>query len=99
MWIGDTVYFRSDREGEFNVYAFDTKSKAISAVTHYADFPVLSAAATTDALVYEQAGYLHLIDLKTKQDARLKIGVAADLVETRPRFVKGARYVRHAAVS
>jgi tricorn protease len=99
MWIGDTVYFRSDRDGEFNVYAFDTKSKALAPVTHHADFPVLSAAATTDALVYEQAGYLHLIDLKTKQDSRLKIGVAADLVETRPRFVKGARYVRHAAVS
>src|SRR5262249_37858773 len=23
MWIGDTVYFRSDRNGEFNLYAFD----------------------------------------------------------------------------
>jgi tricorn protease len=99
MWVGDTVYFRSDREGEFNLYAFDTKSKAITPVTHYSDFPVLSAAATSDALVYEQAGYLHLIDMKSKQDTRLKIGVAADLVETRPRFVKGPQYVRNAAVS
>ena len=31
MWIGDTVYFRSDRDGEFNLFAFDTKSKAGSA--------------------------------------------------------------------
>jgi tricorn protease len=99
MWIGDTVYFRSDRDGELNLYAFDTKTNAINALTHYTDFPVLSAAATTDALVYEQAGYLHLIDLKTKQDTRLKIGVAGDLVEMRPRFVKGAQYVRNAAVS
>jgi tricorn protease len=99
MWIGDTVYFRSDRDGEFNVYAYDTKTKAIAAVTHHADFPVLSASATSDALIYEQAGYLHLIDLKSKQDTRLKIGVAADLVETRARFVKGAQYVRNAAVS
>jgi tricorn protease len=99
MWVGDTVYFRSDRDGEFNLYAFDTKTSAIAPLTHHSDFPVLNASATSDAIVYEQAGYLHLIDLKTKQDARLKIGVAADLVETRTRFVKGAQYVRHAALS
>ncbi len=108
MWIGDTVYFRSDRDGEFNLYAFDTRSKSITALTHYTDFPVLTAGATAGsaatkeapAIVYEQAGYLHLLDLNTKQDTRLKIGVAADLVETRVRFVKGAKeYVRHAAIS
>jgi tricorn protease len=101
VWIGDMVYFRSDREGEFNLFAFDTKSKAITPLTHYADFPVLNASGSADAgaIVYEQAGYLHLLDLKTKQDSRLKIGVPADLVETRTRFVKGAQYVRNAAIS
>jgi tricorn protease len=101
MWVGDIVYFRSDRDGEFNLYAFDTKSKSITPLTHYTDFPVLNAAASVSspAIVYEQAGYLHLLDLSTKQDTRLKIGVAADLVETRPRFVKGAQYIRHAAIS
>ena len=28
MWIGDTVYFRSDRNGEFNLFAYDTKGEA-----------------------------------------------------------------------
>ena len=28
MWIGDTVYFRSDRDGEFNIFAYDTKIEA-----------------------------------------------------------------------
>ena len=27
MWIGDTVYFRSDRDGEFNLYAYDPKDR------------------------------------------------------------------------
>src|SRR5262249_35570508 len=29
VWIGNTVYFRSDRDGEFNLYAYDTKSKQV----------------------------------------------------------------------
>ena len=50
-------------------------------------------------LIYEQAGYLHLFDPAKGTSTRLKIGVATDLVEARPRFVKGAKYIRNAAVS
>ena len=44
MWIGDTVYFRSDRAGEFNLFAFNTKTKQVRQVTKHDDFPVLNAA-------------------------------------------------------
>ena len=91
MWIGDTVYFRSDRDGEFNLYAYDTKTKQVAQLTHHDDFPVLNAAAGGGHIVYEQAGYLHLLDPETEQARKLTIGVAADLRETRPRFVKGAK--------
>ena len=39
MWIGDTIYFRSDRNGEFNIFSYDPKSKAIKQLTQHADFP------------------------------------------------------------
>src|SRR5204863_6902248 len=50
-------------------------------------------------LVYEQAGQLHLLDPGQKTGRKLTIGVAADLEETRPSFVKGAKYVRSASLS
>src|SRR5262249_42665086 len=68
-------------------------------LTKHADFPVLYASGGGGRIVYEQAGWIHLFDPATSQSTRLKIGVAADLVETRPRFVKGADYVRGADVS
>src|SRR5262249_19488397 len=43
--------------------------------------------------------YLHLFDLDKEKASRLKIGVASDLVETRPRYVKGAKYIRDATLS
>jgi tricorn protease len=94
MWIGDTIYFRSDRDGEINLYGYDTRSRAVERLTSHRDFPVLSAAARADGIVYEQAGYLHALNPATRASTRLVIGVAADLAESRPRFVKGARYVR-----
>ena len=90
MWIGDTVYFRSDRNGEFNIFSYDLKSKAVKQLTTHKDFPVLAAKDGAGQIVYEQAGHLHLFDPKNAKSAKLTIGVSADLVETRTRFVKGA---------
>jgi tricorn protease len=95
QWVGDIVYFRSDRDGEFNLYAYDTRSKAVTRLTSHADFPVLAAAVAGSRAVYEQAGYLHSMDLATKASSRLAIGVAADLALSRPRYVKGAKYLRN----
>lgn len=99
MWIGNRVYFRSDRSGEFNIYSYDPATKQVAQLTSYRDFPILNATAGPNRIIFEQAGYLHTLDPVSKQDARLKIGVAADLVETRPRFVKGAKYLRNASLS
>ena len=99
MWIGDAVYFRSDRDGEFNIWAYDTKTKALKQLTHHSDFPVLNASAGNGQIIYEQAGYLHLLDPAKGQDRKLAIGVAADLRETRPRFVSGNQYIRNASIS
>ncbi|MGK5072217.1 S41 family peptidase [Janthinobacterium sp. ZB1P44] len=99
MWIGDTVYFRSDRNGEFNLFAYDVKSKAVRQLTRHADFPVLNASAANGTIVYEQAGYLHAFDIASGQAHRLAIGVASDLGQTRPRWVKNAKYIRDASIS
>ena len=99
MWIGDTVYFRSDRDGEFNLYAYDVKSKAVRALTKHTDFPVLNASASGNGIVYEQAGYLHALDPGSGQARKLTIGVSSDLGMSRPRWVSGAKYIRNFSVS
>ncbi|MEN8164961.1 MAG: hypothetical protein ABFS37_12590 [Acidobacteriota bacterium] len=99
MWIGDTVTFLSDRNGEFNLFAFDISSKAIEQLTHYTDFPIVDASFGDERIVFEQAGTLHTYDLATGRTTDLKIGVAADLQEIRPRYVKGADFIRNTDIS
>jgi tricorn protease len=99
MWIGDRIYFRSDRSGEFNLYSYDTKTKKVEQLTSFTDWPVMNASAGAGRVIFERGGYVSLFDPAAKKETRLKIGVAADLVESRPRWVKGARYVRWANIS
>ncbi len=98
-WIGATVYFRSDRDGEFNLYSYERGSKRVTRLTEHADFPVIDPSSGGGKLVYEQAGWLHLYDPAARKSTRLSIGVSADLIETRPRYVKGADYARSADLS
>jgi tricorn protease len=99
MWVGSKVFFRSDRDGEFNLYAFDPAAKEVKPLTSFRDFPVLSASAGAGRIVFEQAGSLHLYDIAQGKSRRLTIGVATDLPELRERYAKGGRWVRGGAVS
>jgi tricorn protease len=99
MWIGEKIFFRSDRNGEFNIYHYDLKTKEIKQLTFYKDFPVLNASSGYGKIIYEQAGYLHILDPQTGKTSRLQIGIATDAGELRERYARGARWIRSGAVS
>src|SRR5262249_2333741 len=101
-WRENPTYSGWARDGEPTPTPYDATSKAIKKLTSHSDFPVLHAGVGGGHVVYEQAGYLHLFDPATGKARKLTIGVAADLPETRPRFVKETRdrhYVRNATLS
>ncbi|HAR36479.1 MAG TPA: peptidase S41, partial [Acidobacteria bacterium] len=99
VWSENKLYFLSDRNGEFNLFAYDLKTKEIKQLTNYSDFPIIDASGNKDRIIYEQAGYLHLYDAKSGQSQRLVIGLSTDLIELRERFAKGARWIRNADLS
>ena len=99
MWVGDTPYFLSDRSGEFNLFSYNRASKAVEQLTRHDDFPIEAASAGSGTIIYEQGGRLWTFDPSSKVPTRLKVGVAADLAETRPRHATGAKFVRDADVS
>jgi tricorn protease len=99
MWLGGKVYFRSDRNGEFNLFAYDPGTKEVKQLTFFKDYPVLNASAGAGRIIFEQAGALHLYDPAGGRTKRLTIGVATDLAELRERYAKGSQYIRSASIS
>ncbi|HKS59116.1 MAG TPA: PDZ domain-containing protein [Steroidobacteraceae bacterium] len=95
MWIGGKLYFNSDRHGEFNLHSFDPASGAVQQLTSYADFPVVNASAGDGKIIFEQAGHLRVFDPQTSNTTTLRVAVASDLRETRPRRVSNVDYVRN----
>ncbi len=99
MWIDGKVYFASDRNGEFNLHSFDPASSEVRQVTSYQDFPVVNANVGAGKVIFEQAGHLRVFDPATSNTTTLRVAVASDLRETRPRRVSNVDYVRSIAPS
>jgi tricorn protease len=99
MWIGKTIYFLSDRNFTTNLFAYNTDSKQVKQLTHHDDFDIMTASAGPDAVVYEQAGYIYLVDAASGKEQRLNIEVAGDLPWARPQFKKVASMIRNATLS
>jgi tricorn protease len=100
IWVGQKVYFLSDRKGAVSLWSYDTESHKVTEVVANKGLDFKSASATTDALVYEQFGQLHMLDFKTGKSHALNISVAADLTEVRPRFEKiKSDAIENAAIS
>ena len=78
VWVGDAVYFLSDRDGVSNVWSYQTGTKKLTQVTDFADFDVKTIDAGANAVVFEQAGYVHELDPKTGKHHVVNISAAGD---------------------
>ena len=100
MWVGDTIYFLSDRNGPVSLFAYDTKSRQVTEVVKNDGLDFKSASAGPDMIVYEQFGSLHVYDLKTRKTRAVNVRLAGDVTEMRPHFRKLApNEIRAAGIS
>jgi len=99
MWIGNAIYFNSDRSGVFNLYRYDVESRQTRQITHYEEWDVRWPSADAGQIVYELDGELHVYDTRNGEDRALSIAVPADTIATRPQTVNAADNIESHAIS
>ena len=88
MWIGNTIYYNSDKDGKFNLYAFDTGSKKTTQVTKNRDWDIRWPSSDNQGrIIYERSGELEILDTKSSRASKLTISVPDDGVYKRRRQV------------
>jgi len=86
VWVGDTVFFLSDRDGVSNVWSFETKAKKLSQVTTFTDFDVKTMDSNNNTIVFEQAGVIHELDPKSGREKVVSIAANGDFPWMMPRW-------------
>ena len=101
MWIGNTIYFNSDRDGHFNLYAYDVSGGGkTTQVTTHKPWDVRWPSAGSDGhIVYELDGELHIFDTKAKKDAAISITVPDDGLARRPSRIAVANFIEDVSLS
>ncbi|MBL0162251.1 MAG: PD40 domain-containing protein [Xanthomonadales bacterium] len=84
MWIGDTIYFTSDRNYTMNLFAMPASGGEARQVTTFKDFDVLWPSAGKDAIVFENGGAIWRFDPQTAQTIEVPIRVTGDFPQTLP---------------
>jgi tricorn protease len=100
MWIGSTIYFTSDRDGTFNLYAYDVSSGRITQATTSRTWDVRWPSSDKQSrIVYELGGELQILDVKTGRSTALRIDVPDDGLWKRPARVSAAGQITSVALS
>ncbi|MBD3216703.1 MAG: peptidase S41, partial [candidate division Zixibacteria bacterium] len=99
LWIGDKVYFNSDRSYRLNIHSYDLNSGKVEQVTNHSEFDVRRPSMGGNKIVYELAGSLWLLDVTTNESKRISVQIKTDLPERRPRFADVSDKITYADCS
>ncbi len=99
VWLGNRVYFISDRDFASNVWSYDVATARVEQVTHFTDAEVKYLSGGAGGLVFEQDGAIHLLDPTTGQSKRLMITVLGDFPWAETRWQDVTRSVAAASLS
>jgi tricorn protease len=86
VWLGDTIYYLSDRDWMMNLFAYDTRTKKTKKLTNHTDYDVLWPSGSGDELVYEVGGYIYRLETRSGKEERVPIKVYGDFPDTVPYF-------------
>ncbi|HVF92183.1 MAG TPA: S41 family peptidase [Blastocatellia bacterium] len=100
MWVGSTVFFNSDRDGHFNLYAYDIPSGKTAQVTTSKQWDVRWPSSDNEGrIVYEMNGELQVMDAKTRKAEPISITVPDDGLAKRPSRVNAAGLIEDVSLS
>ena len=80
MWIGEEIFYSSDRDMTMNLFVYNTRTGATEKVTNFTEYDVKFPSTDGKTIVFENGGYIYRLDPKTRKYAKVSITLASDAV-------------------
>ncbi|MDD5694298.1 MAG: PDZ domain-containing protein [Bacteroidales bacterium] len=99
MWIGDQIYFNSDRTRVSNIWTVNPKSQEMKQLTFHTDYEVRRPSEGGNKIVYELGGKLMVLDLATEKVSEVPVQILSDVPEIRPYLKDVKDYITDVGIS
>jgi len=88
MWVGDKVYFLSDRDKVMNLFVYDTKTDETKKLTDFKEYDVKYPSMGGQYIAFENGGYVYILDTKTDLNTKVSIEVQEDFPANRTKITR-----------
>jgi tricorn protease len=93
MWHENKIYYASDRDRIMNLFEYDIKTKQTKKITDFTEYDVKFPSLGSDAIVYENGGYIYVYDLKTGVNSKVVISINDDMDSGRNFWVDASKFI------
>lgn len=83
MWIGDEIFYLSDRDRTMNMFVYNTKTKKTEKVTDFTEYDIKFPSASSEYIVFENGGYIYKFSVKDRTYTKVNITLASDNIWSR----------------
>ena len=83
MWIGEEIFFASDRDMIMNLFCYNTKTRETTKVTNFDKYDVKFPSTDGKTIVFENGGYIYRFDPATRESVQVPVTLASDAVYAR----------------
>ena len=101
MWIGNRMYFVSDRakSGIANLFTYDFATKTVEPITDFADFDVQQPGTDGKTIAFVRAGQLYALDTATNKVRSVAVEMPSDRWQLADRTTNPREYIHAMTVS
>lgn len=99
MYYKTKVYFLSDRDRTMNLFEYDTQSKQTKKLTDFKEFDCKFPSLGTDAIVFENGGYIYLFNIATGKADKLNINISEDFSSGRDKLIDASKFIDSYAIA
>lgn len=99
VWMGNVIYFLSDRDWVSNIWSYTPKTKELKQITTFKGADIKRLATNGKKLAFEREGYLHLLDPTEKKSKQLSITVTGDFPWAETKWEDVSKRAKSASLS
>ena len=78
MWVGDEIFFASDRDMTMNLFVYNTRTGATEKVTNFKEYDVKFPSTDGRTIVFENGGWIYRLDPATRKCEKVSITLHGD---------------------
>jgi tricorn protease len=94
MWIGNKIFFLSDRDRKMNLFSYDLDNKETTKVTEFTDYDIKYPSFSKDFIVFEKGGYLYKHNVVSGNNTKIPITIADDQIYARNEIKDASKSIR-----